>query len=113
MVYNVFTQQPIVGWLIVSFLQTFVIIPLLVWRYGKGAFCGWICSCGGLAESMGDTLRHQMPHGPRWNRLNMVGQVLLGLAFALLAIRVGGWIDPDSWMNRSFDLLLEARTRTA
>ena len=109
MVYNVFTQQPIVGWLIISFLQTFVIIPLLVWRYGKGAFCGWICSCGGLAESMGDTLRHKMPHGPRWNRLNMVGQVLLGVAFVLLAIRVWGWIDPDSWTNRSFDLLLEGK----
>ncbi len=109
MVYNVFTQQPIVGWLIISFLQTFVIIPLLVWRYGKGAFCGWICSCGGLAESMGDTLRDKMPHGPRWNRLNMVGQILLGVAFALLAIRVWGWIDPDSWTNRSFDLLLEGK----
>ena len=109
MVYNVFTHQPIVGWLIISFLQTFVIIPLLVWRYGKGAFCGWICSCGGLAESMGDTLRHKMPHGPRWNRLNMVGQLLLGVAFVLLAVRVWGWIDPDSWMNRSFDLLLEGK----
>ena len=110
MVYNVFTEQPIVGWLILSFLQTFVIIPLLVWRYGKGAFCGWICSCGGLAESMGDTLRDRMPHGPWWNRLNMVGQVLLAVAFLLLAIRIGGWIAPETWMNRSFDLLLEGRT---
>jgi polyferredoxin len=109
MVYNVFTQAPIVGWLVISFVQTFAIIPLLVWRYGKGAYCGWICSCGGLAETMGDTLRSKMPHGPLWNRLNMVGQLLLAVAFSLLAIRVLGWIWPGSWMNTSFDLLLEGK----
>jgi thioredoxin reductase/ferredoxin len=109
-VYNVFTHQPIVGWLIISFIQTFVIIPLVVWRWGKGAFCGWICSCGGLAETMGDTLRHKMPHGPWFNRLNMVGQLLLVLAFVLLGIRVLGWLFPGSWTNLSFDLLLEGKT---
>jgi thioredoxin reductase/ferredoxin len=109
MVYNVFTHEPIAGWLVISFVQTFVLIPLLVWRWGKGAFCGWICSCGGLAETVGDTLRDRMPHGPRWNRLNMVGQGLLAAAFALLAVRVLGWAWPESWMARSFDLLLEGK----
>ena len=28
--------------------------PALVWRWGKGAYCGWICSCGALAETLGD-----------------------------------------------------------
>jgi len=109
MVYNVFTQAPIVGWLVISFVQTFVLIPFLVWRYGKGAYCGWICSCGGLAETMGDTLRSKMPHGPFWNRLNMVGQALLAAAFALLLIRVLGWVWPESWMNTSFAMLLEGK----
>ena len=106
MVYNVFTHEPIAVWLVISFVQTFVIIPFLVWRFGKGSYCGWICSCGGLAETMGDTLRQKMPHGPLWNRLNMVGQVILAVAFALLVIRVLGWIWPESWMSTSFDLLL-------
>ena len=48
-VYNVFESSPQAGWLIISGIQTFVIIPLLVWRWGKGAYCGWICSCGGMA----------------------------------------------------------------
>ena len=108
-VYNVFTSAPIAGWLIISFLQTFVIIPWIVWRWGKGAFCGWICSCGGLAETAGDTLRDRMPHGPIWNRLNLVGQALLVIAFALLAMRVGGWIWPESWMNQSFALVFEGK----
>ena len=109
MVYNVFTHEPIAAWLVIAFIQTFVIIPFLVWRYGKGAYCGWICSCGGLAETMGDTLRHKMPHGPFWNRLNMLGQVILAAAFALLALRVLGWAWPGSWMGTSFDLLLEGK----
>ena len=68
-------------WLVISVLETFVLIPALVWRFGKGAFCGWICSCGALAETMGDQQRQKMPHGPRWNRLNMLGQAILGIAF--------------------------------
>lgn len=106
-VYNVFTPTPVVGWLIISAIQTFVLIPLLVWKFGKGSYCGWICSCGALAETMGDNQRHKMPHGPFWNKLNMVGQVLLVAAFALLIVRVGGWIWTDSWAHTSFDLLLK------
>ncbi|TDI50401.1 MAG: 4Fe-4S binding protein [Acidobacteria bacterium] len=108
-VYNVFTAAPLAGWLIVSVIQTFVLIPLIVWRWGKGAYCGWICSCGALAETAGDTLRDRMPHGPRWNRLNMVGQALLAIAFVLLAIRIGGWIWPETWMNQWFPMIFEGK----
>jgi thioredoxin reductase/Fe-S-cluster-containing hydrogenase component 2 len=106
-VYNVFTPTPIIGWLIISAIQTFVLIPLLVWKFGKGSYCGWICSCGALAETMGDTQRHKMPHGAFWNKLNMLGQVILIAAFALLIVRIAGWIWTDSWMHTSFDLLLK------
>lgn len=109
MVYNVFTQAPILWWLVISFIQTFVIIPLLIWRWGKGAYCGWICSCGALAETMGDKQRHKMPHGPFWNRLNMAGQVILAFAFVLLFIRIAGWIWPQSIAASAFGLLLEGK----
>ena len=108
-VYNVFTDKPMTWWLVISVLQTFVLLPALVWRFGKGAFCGWICSCGALAETMGDQQRQKMPHGPRWNRLNMLGQAILGIAFVLLFIRVAGWLLPNSWMNQQFHLLLEGK----
>ncbi len=108
-VYNVFTAQPQVAWLSIAFVQTFVIIPGLVWRWGKGAYCGWICSCGALAETLGDTQRTKMPHGPRWNRLNMIGQVFLAAAFVLLALRLAGWAMPGSWPDRVFPLLFEGK----
>ncbi len=109
MVYNIFTDAPILWWLVISFFQTFVIIPLLIWRWGKGAYCGWICSCGALAETMGDKQRHKMPHGPFWNRFNMAGQVVLAFAFLLLFIRIAGWVWPNSVFASAFHMLLEGK----
>ncbi|MEM9444220.1 MAG: NAD(P)-binding domain-containing protein [Verrucomicrobiota bacterium] len=97
--WNVFTDQPMWGWLALSFVQTFVIIPLIIWKWGKGAYCSWICSCGGMAETLGDAHRHKMPHGPFWNKLNMVGQVFLWAAFAILLVRIMGWFFPGSFFE--------------
>lgn len=91
-VFNWFTDEPIWGWLVLGAIQTFVLIPWMVIRWGKGAYCGWICSCGALAETMGDQQRHKMPHGPGFNKLNMVGQVFLAFAAIIMVIRILGWI---------------------
>ena len=93
--WNWFTAEPLWGWLILGFLQTFVAIPAIVYVWGKGAYCGWICSCGALAETLGDTQRHKMPHGPFWNRMNMIGQAILLFAFVVMGFRVVGWVLPD------------------
>ncbi|MBK7974712.1 MAG: NAD(P)-binding domain-containing protein [Deltaproteobacteria bacterium] len=98
--WNVFTAKPLTAWLVVSALQTFVLIPWLVRRWGKGAYCGWICSCGALAETVGDTQRSKMPHGPRWNRLDLVGQVVLAAALALFAARALSWLAPETSLGR-------------
>ena len=98
-VYNVFTDSPIAWWLVISFVQTFVLIPAMIYFWGKGAYCGWICSCGALAETLGDNQRHKMPHGPVWNRLNMVGQIVLLIAFLILLVRVYGWIFPNPMLD--------------
>lgn len=98
MVWNWFTAEPLWGWLVLGVLQTFVLLPLLVWRFGKGAYCGWICSCGALAETLGDRHRHKMPHGPTANRWNLLGQGILAWAMVLLLLRVAGWwLGPQSW----------------
>jgi NosR/NirI family transcriptional regulator, nitrous oxide reductase regulator len=109
-VYNVFTAQPLGWWLAIAGVQTLVLIPLGVYFFGKGAYCGWICSCGALAETLGDTHRHKMPHGPRWNRLNLAGQGILAIAVALLAVRIAGWLLPQgNWIDRNFYAALETR----
>jgi polyferredoxin len=105
-VHNWFTSEPLWGWLIVGGLQTFVLIPWMVRRWGKGAYCGWICSCGALAETMGDNHRHKMPHGPGVTRLNLVGQVFLCFALLLLALRVLSWCGVPG-LELAFELLFK------
>jgi len=93
-IFNVFTGSPIWAWLIISFIQTFVIIPIIIYYWGKGAYCGWVCSCGAMAETLGDTQRHKMPHGPVWNKVNMIGQVFLALAMLMLLFKLCSWFLP-------------------
>lgn len=35
-----------------------VISPILTYFYGKRWYCSWVCGCGGLAETAGDSFRH-------------------------------------------------------
>jgi polyferredoxin len=105
--WNLTTAEPIWGWLVLSFLQTFVLIPWMVLRWGKGAYCGWICSCGALAETLGDSQRHKMWHGPGANRWNLAGQVVLAFAMFALVWRILGWaLADDNWFATSFDTLI-------
>jgi thioredoxin reductase/polyferredoxin len=105
-VWNVFTAKPMALWLAISLVQTFVIIPAIVYRWGKGAYCGWICSCGALAETLGDAHRQKMPHGSFWNALNMTGQGVLAVALTLGVLRTISWIWPGSPAGSIFDGLL-------
>jgi len=102
-IWNVFSHQPMGAWLAISLVQTFVVIPALVYYWGKGAYCGWICSCGALAETLGDSQRRKMPHGPGWNRLNLAGQVVLLLVAALLVLRLISWGWPGAtWIRGAY-----------
>lgn len=45
------------GMLIFGVLSIFVISPFLTYKYGKRWYCSWVCGCGGLAETAGDSFR--------------------------------------------------------
>ena len=38
-------------------LLTVVIVPVMVYFFGKRWYCSWVCGCGGLAETLGDPYR--------------------------------------------------------
>lgn len=105
-IWNVFSSQPMWTWLIISLVQTFMLIPIGIYFFGKGVYCGWICSCGAMAETLGDTHRHKMPHGPLWNRLNMIGQVFLAIAFILVFLRVVSWASPGGVVGTAYHTIL-------
>jgi polyferredoxin len=73
-------------WTIFPFIQTGLFLYWIVKEYGKGAYCGWICSCGGMAETLGDEYRSLAPHGPKAKSLENLGQFVLAFAFVVTAL---------------------------
>lgn len=43
--------------LVFGLLSIFVITPILTYKFGKRWYCSWVCGCGGLAETAGDSFR--------------------------------------------------------
>lgn len=83
---NLASGNPTLFWLLLSIIQTFIVIPVIVYLFGKGAYCGWICSCGGLAETLGHELRTKAPHGKRAKQWELSGQLVLFIALALTVL---------------------------
>jgi len=44
--------------LVWGIILTAIIVPVMVYFYGKRWYCSWVCGCGGLAETLGDPYRH-------------------------------------------------------
>ena len=36
---------------------TLIVVPVMVYFFGKRWYCSWVCGCGGLAETLGDPYR--------------------------------------------------------
>ena len=58
---------------------TFVFIPLFTIKFGK-IYCSYICSCGALAETVGNSFRHRGPKGDLPRKWEKVGFVFIVLA---------------------------------
>jgi thioredoxin reductase/ferredoxin len=85
---NLYNSSVTTFWLVFGFIQTFVFIPYIVYRWGKGAYCGWICSCGALAETLGDDYRTLAPHGSKAKKMENIGQWVLVAAFIVTGLKL-------------------------
>jgi polyferredoxin len=85
---NLYSSNITTFWLLFSLFQTFVFIPVIVYKWGKGAYCGWICSCGALAETLGDEYRTLALHGPKAKKWENFGQWALLAAFIITALKL-------------------------
>ena len=43
--------------LVWGIVLTLIIVPVMVYFFGKRWYCSWVCGCGGLAETLGDPYR--------------------------------------------------------
>ena len=77
---------------------TFVVIPLFTIKWGK-IYCSYICSCGALAETVGNGYRHRGPKGDLPRKLERVGYVFIALASVATVADLMGIAGPFGWYN--------------
>ncbi|MEE8575655.1 MAG: 4Fe-4S dicluster domain-containing protein [candidate division Zixibacteria bacterium] len=63
--------------------SSLVLVPVLTFWYGKRWYCSWVCGCGGLAETAGDSFRHLSSKSTRAWRLEKIS-IYSVLAFAVI-----------------------------
>ena len=78
--------------------MTFIATPILTYFYGKRWYCSWVCGCGGLAETAGDSYRHLSDKSltawkiERWMVYPILGFIILTTGLLWLNSAKGGAI---------------------
>ncbi len=81
-----------------SFVASLVLVPVLTYFVGKRWYCSWVCGCGGLAETAGDSFRHLSSKSlgawrfERWSIHLVLVFVVVTTALLWLNMLLGGWI---------------------
>ncbi|MDE2507649.1 MAG: NAD(P)-binding domain-containing protein [Planctomycetota bacterium] len=78
---------------------TFIVIPLVTIRWGK-IYCSYICSCGALAETVGNAYRHRGPKGAWPRKLERAGFVFIVLAAVATIADLLGFDGPFGLYSR-------------
>ena len=97
--------------LILGIAMVFIISPILTYFYGKRWYCSWVCGCGALAETAGDSFRQLSNKSTtawqieRW----MIHVVLALVTIVTVAVLYTMFYDnPQTyWLNKtSFSILV-------
>jgi polyferredoxin len=80
-------------------ILTFIVIPLMTIRWGK-IYCSYFCSCGALAETVGNSYRHRGPKGDLPRKLEKIGFVFVALASIATIADLYGFAGPLGLYNR-------------
>ena len=64
----------------------------MAWKRASGSkgmrYCTWVCSCGGLAETVGDEWRQFSPKGPANTKRERLMYVILGVTAVIMLLSV-------------------------
>jgi Pyruvate/2-oxoacid:ferredoxin oxidoreductase delta subunit/uncharacterized membrane protein SirB2 len=84
------------GWIVIGvglFMSTIGVV-VLTYFFGKRWYCSWVCGCGGLAETAGDSFRHLSDKSVKaWRVERVLIYSVLALILGLTALLVidGKW----------------------
>lgn len=78
--------------IVYAFLSSLILVPILTLLYGKRWYCSWVCGCGGLAETAGDSYRHLSSKSSRaWKFEQISIYTVMLFAFAATALVIINW----------------------
>ena len=95
--------------LILGVFMVFVVSPWLTYKYGKRWYCSWVCGCGGLAETAGDSFRHLSDKGIKAWKLErwMINSVLV-FSVVMTVATISTYLGYDSdkyWFTKNTFLI--------
>jgi len=95
--------------LIFGLVSVFVITPILTFKYGKRWYCSWVCGCGGLAETAGDSFRQLSDKSmTAWKVERWVIHSVLVFVVVMTTAVVHSYLGDDSstyWLTKSTFLI--------
>lgn len=81
-----------------GFVLSIIIVPTLVYFYGKRWYCSWVCGCGGLAETLGDPYR-QLSNKKMWAWKMERWMIHVVLVFAVIMTIFTGYHTYNTFVN--------------
>jgi polyferredoxin len=95
--------------LIFGVVSIFVISPILTFFYGKRWYCSWVCGCGGLAETAGDSFRHLSDNSTRaWKIERWLVHTIVVFVTVMTTAVIYSYLGDDTskyWFTKSTFLL--------
>ena len=97
-----------IAMLLFGIAMILVISPILTYFFGKRWYCSWVCGCGGLAETAGDSFRHLSDKSEKAWKIEkwLIHSVLAFILISTLAI-IYDYI-PYKWAFNLFVILFMA-----
>ena len=91
-------EQPL-PFILYSFIGSLIFFPLLAFFLGKRFYCSWICGCGGLANTAGDSWRHLSSKSVKAWKIEQVSiySVLLLAVFSTIIVIVNWALTPGMY----------------
>lgn len=100
------------AFLLFGVLSIFVITPILTYKYGKRWYCSWVCGCGALAETAGDSFRQLSDKSTRaWKIERWVVHSVLVFVVVMTTAVVSTYLgyDPNKyWLTKDTFLIAVA-----
>ena len=103
--------------LVWGIVLTLVIVPVMVYFFGKRWYCSWVCGCGGLAETLGDPYRqHSDKSLKAWKLERWLIHTVLVFSLVMTLVTLYCYFSGDSsflgiksqWIKDTYSFLIGA-----